>query len=246
MLAWLTQAGRRHNFWMVRRPQIMSELYSHLHAKKMNLRVYFAILIYEKQRRINSSAKLIQTMTWDFEDIFFVAVISSCFLLVLWLISCRSRLRWSNSRVGAFYLSVYCFGAILLLLFEIAMSFVGPAEIQGQVSQLNLRFPMGRNGDHSRFEVTSPNGLRLKLASENHIAEHLRIGETVYVRYNPLASEPEKVERLDGPNPRVLFDSRNKAIFRFFPLINFAMLLVMATGAIYGIRKFRLTASRQK
>jgi hypothetical protein len=45
--------------------------------------------------------------------------------------------------------------------------------------------------------------------SENRVAGHVSIGETVYVRYNPFNSEPEKVERLDGSTQQVLFDTRN-------------------------------------
>jgi hypothetical protein len=182
-------------------------------------------------------------MIWDFEDIFFATVISCFVLLLVWLLWSRSRLGWSNSRTAGFYISAYCLGAFVLVLFEFSMSFVGAAEIQGQVSHIDLRYPPGRKGDHSRFEVTSPKGLSIKLASENRVAEHVRIGETVYVRYNPLNSEPVKVERFDGANRQVLYDARNFPIFRIFPVVNGLMLLLMALGAIFGFRKFRAASN---
>lgn len=181
-------------------------------------------------------------MIWDFEDLFFLAVIGSASLLVLWLILRRAALGWGRSKVAGFYLAMYCFGAFLLILFEVVASTLGPAEIQGLVSQVDLRFPAGRKGDHSHFEVTSSSGVRVKLASEHHVAEHLSFGEGIYVRYNPLTSEPDKIERLDGSNRQVLFDSRDYPIFRAFLRIDYGMLLVTAVGVIYGIRKFSLAS----
>jgi hypothetical protein len=179
-------------------------------------------------------------MIWDLEDIVFTAVISTGVLLFLWMIVRRSRLKWSRGKVEGFCLAVYCFGVALIVLFELMTTVAGrPAEIQGQVSQVNLRYPPGRNGDHSQFEVTSPNGLTVKLLSERHIAERLKIGDVLYVRYDPLTSEPEKVERLDGATRQVLFDYRDVPIFRIFTPINCALLVAAAMGGIYGVRKFR-------
>jgi hypothetical protein len=182
----------------------------------------------------------IQTMIWDFEDIVFVAVISSCLLLFLWMILRRASLKWGNSKVGAFSLSVYCFAFFLIFLFWNATSLVPRAEIQGKVSQVNLRYPFPLER-HRQFEVTSPNGLRVEVVSEHHVAELLKIGDAVYVRYDPLTSEPERVERLDAPNRQLLFDSQNYPIFRILSLIDYAILLATAMGGIYGVRKFRRT-----
>ncbi len=61
-------------------------------------------------------------MIWDFEDIFFAAVVSSYLALLLWVIFRRSSLRWDNSKVGAVYLSVRGFAFFLIFLFGSATS----------------------------------------------------------------------------------------------------------------------------
>jgi hypothetical protein len=177
-------------------------------------------------------------MIWDFEDIFFAAVISCYLVLVLGLILRRSSLRWGNRKVAAFYLSVHCFAFFLIFLFWSATSLLPCAEIQGQVSQVNLRYPFPLER-HRQFQVTSPNGLRVKVVSEHHLAELLRIGEIVYVRYDPVTSEPESVARLDGPNRQLLFDSQNYPIFRILRLSDYPVLLAIAIAGIYGVRKFQ-------
>jgi hypothetical protein len=97
-------------------------------------------------------------MIWDFEDIFFATVICGFVLLLVWLLWSGSRLGWSGSQVAGFYIATYCLGAFLLVLFELSMSFVGAAEIQGQVSHVSLRYPAGREwGSQSiRFEKHLP------------------------------------------------------------------------------------------
>jgi hypothetical protein len=180
---------------------------------------------------------------WDFEDIFFVAVFSCDLALVLWLNLRRSSLRWGNSKVAAFYLSVHCFALFLIFLSWSATSLLPRAEIQGQVSQVNLHYPFPLE-HHHQFEVISPNGLRVKIVSEHHVAELLSIGEPIYVRYDPMTSEPESVERLDGSNHQLLFDSQNLPIFHTLRLINYAFLLATAIVGIYGIRKFQRAAVR--
>jgi hypothetical protein len=177
-------------------------------------------------------------MIWDFEDIFFVTVFSCYLMVVLWMIVRRSRLRWSNSKVAAFYLSLHCFAFFLIFLFWSATSALPRAEIQGQVSQVNLHYPFPLER-HRQFEVISPNGLRVRIVSEHHVAELLRIDENVYVRYDPVTSEPERVEHLDGSNRQVVFDSQNYPIFGDLRLINLALLVATAIGGIYGVRKFR-------
>jgi hypothetical protein len=176
-------------------------------------------------------------MIWDFEDIFFVTVFSCYVVLMLWLMFRSSTLKWSNSKVGAFYLSLHCFALFLICLFWSATSLLPRAEIQGQVSQVNLRYPFPLER-HRQFEVTSADGLRVAIVSEHRVADLLKVGDPVYVRYDPVTSEPESVERLDGPNRQLLFGSQNYPIFRILRLINFGMILATSIGGIYGTYRF--------
>jgi hypothetical protein len=181
--------------------------------------------------------KLTTGMIWDFEDIFFVTVFSCYLVLILWMIFRGSSLRWSNSKVAAFYLSLHCFAFFLIFLFWSATSFLPRAEIRGQVSQVNLHYPFPLER-HRQFEVTSLKGLRVTIVSERHIAEALRIGEPIYVRYDPVTSEPESVERFDGASRQTVFDSQNFPILRSFRVANYGFLAATAIGFLYGIRKF--------
>jgi hypothetical protein len=176
-------------------------------------------------------------MIWDFEDIFFVTIFSCYLALILWMIVRRSSLEWTNSKVAAFCLSLHCFAFFLIFLFWSATSFLPRAEIQGQVSQVNLHYPFPLER-HRQFEVASPSGLQVKIVSDHHIAELLRIGETVHVRYDPVTSEPESVERLDRSNHQIVFDSQNYSIFRTLRLINFALLIASALCGMYFVRTF--------
>lgn len=82
-------------------------------------------------------------------------------LLSLWVRYCR---RYSGRKTNALFLLVLSSGYFLaLFLFAIEPRLAPAAEIEGRVSQVNLRHPIGRSGDHSQFEVTSPNGLRVTL-----------------------------------------------------------------------------------
>jgi hypothetical protein len=159
-------------------------------------------------------------------------------LLSLWL---RHRRGYSNAKASALFLVVFCSGYFLLFVFFVIEPSLAPsAEIQGQVSQINLRYPIGRKGDHSQFQVTSPSGLRVTLDSEHHLAEGLEPGEAVYVRYDPLTLDPYRVERLDGSKRQLLLENR---LPRWMTLANWAMLVLLAALVIYHARKFRLEAS---
>jgi hypothetical protein len=155
-------------------------------------------------------------------------------LLWLWV---RYRRGYSSGRANALYVLVLCSGYFLLLLFfAIEPSLAPPAEIDGRVSQVYLRYPIGRTGDHSQFDVTSPNGLRVKLDSERHVAETLRTGDTVYVRYDPLTLDPLRVERLDGSTRLLLVDYHPP---RWMTISNWAMLPMFAIGIYSGARGLR-------
>jgi hypothetical protein len=155
-------------------------------------------------------------------------------LLSLWL---RHRRGYSNAKASALFLVVFCSGYFLLFVFFVIEPSLAPsAEIQGQVSQINLRYPIGRKGDHSQFEVTSPSGLRVKLDSEHHLAEALEPGETLCVRYDPWTLDPYRVERVDGSNRQLLFENRPP---RWMTPTNWAMLLFLGVVGIYKARELR-------
>lgn len=155
-------------------------------------------------------------------------------LLWLWM---RYRCGYSRGRANALYVLVLCSGYFLLLLFFVTEpSLAPPAEIDGRVSQVDLRYPIGRTGDHSRFDVTSPNGLRVELDSEHHVAEILKTGDSVYVRYDPLTLDPLKVERLDGSTRLLLLDYHPP---RWMTISNWAMLPLFAIGIYFGARGLR-------
>jgi hypothetical protein len=156
-------------------------------------------------------------------------------LSLLLSICMRHRRGDSSRKASALFLMVFCSGYFLMFLF-VAMepSLAAPAEIEGRVSQVDLRFPLGRRGDHSQFEVTSPSGLRVKLDSEHHLAESLQSGETVYVRYDPLTFVPYRVERLDGSEHQLLFENHFP---RWMTVTDWAMLALLALVAIYQARQ---------
>jgi hypothetical protein len=164
--------------------------------------------------------------------IFLIVILALSALLSIWM---RHRRGYSSRKVSVLFLVVFCSGYFLLFLFfAIEPSLAAPAEIEGRVSQVFLRFPIGRRGDHSQFEVTSPSGMRIKLDSERHLAEDFQIGETLYIRYDPLTLDPYRVERIDGSNRELLFENHPP---RWIMPANFAMLVLLALVITYHARK---------
>ena len=174
----------------------------------------------------------------DSPFIFLIAVLTLSTLLSAWG---RYRRGYSSTQASALFFVVFCSAYFLLFLFFVMEpSLAAPAEIEGRVSQVNLRFLFGMTGDHGQFEVTSANGLRIKLDSENHIADGLQTGETLYVRYDPLTFDPYTIERLDGSNRQLLFENYP---LRWMVAANYVMLFLLATVGIYHVRKLRLDPS---
>jgi hypothetical protein len=167
-----------------------------------------------------------------------LAILGFSALLQIWV---RYRRGYSDRKAAALFLVVLCSAYFLLFLFiAIEPSLAAPAEIEGRVSRVDLRYPIGRTGDHSQFEVTSQNGLRVELDSEHHLAEGFRPGEALYVRYDPLTLDPYTVERVDGSNRQLLFENHPP---RWMMPADLAMLALLAVVAIYHARKLRPAAS---
>jgi hypothetical protein len=176
-------------------------------------------------------------MIWN---IFFVATMSFTWLLCFWALFRRSSLGWSKSKTGAFNLSVLCFGFLLLFLFDITSCSLLPAEVQGRVSQLDV---LNLSRTRCEVEVISPQGFRVKLHSV--VAQAPKVGDTVRVTYNPWRSEAYTIERLGDSNPQVLFDYRSQSRFyRIRSLVDCIVVLFMAIGCIFCVRKFSLEAPR--
>jgi hypothetical protein len=178
-------------------------------------------------------------MIWN---IFFVVVMSFTWLLCFWALFRRSSLGWSKTKTGAFNLSILCFGFLLLFLFDITSCSLLPTEVQGRVSQLDI---LNRPGTRCEFEVTSPQGFRVKLHSV--VTHPFKIGDTVRVTYNPWRSEAYTVERLGDSNPQVLLGYRSQSVFyRTRPLVDGVIVLFTAIGCIFCVRKFSLETPRLK
>ena len=164
-------------------------------------------------------------------------------MLFIWLVCCwillrRSSLGWSKAKTGAFNLAVICFGFLVLFLFDITSCSLLPAEVQGRVSQFDL---LNRSGTRCEFEVTSPEGSRVKLHSI--VTGPFNIGDAVRVTYNPWRSEAYTVERLSDAHPQVLFDYRSQSgFYKSRPLVDAVILLFAAIGCIFCVRKFSLEA----
>lgn len=166
--------------------------------------------------------------------IFLMVMLALSILISIWI---RNRRGYHSRKVSALFLVIFCSGYFLLFLFMVMEPHLtAPAEIEGRVSQVNLHFPMGRRGDHSQFEVVSPNGLRVTLDSEHHLAENLQTGEIVYVRYDPLTLDPYRVERLDGSKRQLLLENH---LPRWMMIADWVMLLFLAVVAILQARALR-------
>jgi hypothetical protein len=178
-------------------------------------------------------------MSWN---ISVLVIYFTGFLLSFWAVLRRSNLGWSKSKTGAYILSVLCFAFLLLFLFDLTSCAVLPAEAQSRVSQLGL---LNLPGTRCKFEVTSPDGSRVKLHSI--VTEPFKVGDTVRVTYNPWRSEAYTVERLGVSNPQVLLDYRSQSgFYRIRPLVDAIVVLFTAIGCIFCVRKFTLELPQVK
>jgi hypothetical protein len=176
-------------------------------------------------------------MIWN---IFFWTITLLAWLVCFWALFRRSSLGWSKAKTGAFNLSVLCFGFLLLFLFDITSCSLLPAEVQGRVSQVDV---LNLSGTRCEFEVTSPQGFSVKLHSV--VVQPPKIGDTVRVTYNPWRSEAYTIERIGDLKPQILFDYRTQSgFFRVRSLADCIIVLLMAIGCIFCVRKFSLEAPR--
>jgi hypothetical protein len=181
----------------------------------------------------------LSAMIWN---ICFWVVMLSMWLVVFWALLRRSSLGWNKAKTGAFNLSVFCFGFFLLFLFDITSCSLVPAEVQGRVTQLDV---LNLRGTRCEFEVSSPDGFRVKLHSI--VTQPFQIGDTLHVTYNPWRSEAYKVERLDGSDGQVLFDYRSQSgFYRARSLVDSIIVLLTVIGCIFCVRRFSLETPRLK
>jgi hypothetical protein len=172
-------------------------------------------------------------MAWDFEDMVWWTVGLIVLSLYLWAkyISGRS-MGWGDGKARAFAALSLCAGLFLIGMFEVAAEFVVPAQIVGTISHTDLR-PSGK-GDHSNFDVRSPDGRVAKVASGHHFVERLETGENVEVLYNRWTSFPYEVERLDGAERELLLENGRHDVW------DWVLLLGAAVAGVYHFRKFKL------
>lgn len=173
-------------------------------------------------------------MVWDFETAFVFTVGVGALLLYLWAKYYSSDFDFNDPRGKAFKASVVFCALFLICGFDIVCGFVAPAEIRGQVSQVELE-SAGRS-DHSNFEITSQDGLQVRIASAHNLVALLSIGENLRVTYNPWSSFPYKIECLEGSRSKVLLSNPRH---RF---IDWIFLLVFVIGGAYSLRSFRMDA----
>lgn len=166
-------------------------------------------------------------MIWDLENIFFLMVVLLALVLCLWA-------RYYGPKGRSFIVLVLLFAVSLLCAFEILAGLVAPSEIRGQVSQVNLQ--SAGKYDSSKFEVTSPSGLRVRISSKHNLVALLTVGESLDVSYSRWTSRPYRIERLEGSQRQLLLAApQHSAIAWIF------LLLAVALGAS-NLRRFRLGA----